>query len=873
MSTQSSVVRHLRHLPHVIGWVIAVFLSLGFSNSSLAEPTAEPLRVGLYYNPPKLQADDQGQLSGILGELLSEIARLEGWELEVVECHWYQCLTLLEAGDLDLMPDVAISDQRSDRFDFHTTPALLSWSQIYERPGLGLSSLLDLDGKRIAVLKQSIQAEYLHQLADSFALKVQWLELDSPEAGFIAVNEGRADAVAANHFLGDQQAQTTGLHASPILFQPSKLFFISSDNRQTDKLARIDHYLELWQANPESFYFDLLKRWGIDKDKKALPKEIWWLIGSLTLAFLIVLVMSQFLRRQLNERTLSLRTSEAQLNTILNSVEAYIYIKDPQLKYVYANRKVCELFGVPLDEILGKTDEAFFDANTCKKLRANDLRVIEQGERVADEEINTSVTEGETFCFLSVKLPLRHADGSIYALCGISTDITEHRQIQNQLHQLAFFDPLTGLANRRLVRDRLRHALASHATTGFEGALVVIDIDNFKTLNDTQGHDTGDLLLQQMALRIESQLRTTDSAGRVGADEFVVILEDLSRDTDHAVMDTRNITQNLIDQLTQAYDLGSVSYVVSVSAGIAMFSDAHKSLENLLKDADLALADAKSAGHNNLRFFSPTMQTRVNRRSQLEAGLRRALANQGLELYLQPQISHTGETIGMEALLRWRDDDLGQVSPAEFIPVAEASGLIIPLGEWVLEQACALIANWQQRPALAQLTLAVNISPRQFRHPKFVSHIGELLQRTHINPARLELEITENLLIEDMENTLLRLEQLRNWGLVFSLDDFGTGYASLGHLKRLPLYQLKIDQSFVRDLLTDPNDEAIVRTIIALGKSLELRVIAEGVETAEQAERLKALGCLIYQGYFFGRPEPIHHWQQRLENPYPHLPA
>jgi len=824
---------------------------------------AETLRIGVYHNPPKVLADEQGHISGIFGDLISAIAREENWQLETVACQWDHCLDLLASGEIDLMPDVAISDSRQRLFEFHQTPALLSWSQLYESGDHHLTSLLQLNGKRIAVLKGSIQEEYLQQLADNFDLAVEWVPVNTPTSGFMAVVQGSADAVAMNYFLGDAIAQQWDLVATPILFQPSKLFFAAPGGAHPDVLNAIDRHLNRWQADRQSPYFEVLKHWGIDRDKRAIPAALWWGIAALAIALSLALGFSQLLRRKVAEKTRDLSASEALLNTILDSVEAHIYIKDRNLRYQYANRHVCDLLGVTQEQIVGMSDTALFDAQTAATLQRNDLRVIEQGEKVVEEEINTVRNDGVAHTFLTVKLPLRNPDNSIYALCGISTDITEHINIREQLHQLAFFDPLTGLANRRLLLDRLKHAIASRASTHYEGALLLIDVNNFQSINDTLGHEIGDLLLQRIAQRLEQNLRSTDSAGRLGADEFVLIVADLSSDPEQAMMDARNQAQELLVQLAQPYQLGALSHEATVSIGVAMFSDA-SNVEGLLKGADLALSDAKSAGRNTLRFFNPAMQTEVNRRTTMENALRRAIKADQLQLHVQPQVDSSGEITGMEALLRWHDPELGHVPPSDFIPIAEASGQMITLGEWVLRRACAILADWAAIPPMQHLRLAVNISPQQFRHPRFVAQIEECIAHFSINPARLELEITENLLIDEMETTIARMNQLRARGIRFSLDDFGTGYSSLAYLKRLPLYQLKIDQSFVRDLLTDSNDEAIISTIIALGRSLDLQVIAEGVETSEQAERLRKLGCSAYQGYHFGKPKAPEHWQQNL---------
>lgn len=833
-----------------------------------AQASPLSLRVGVYDNPPKYLASESGQPSGILGDLLQEMARQEQWQLEPVPCTWSQCLDWLASGHIDLMPDVALTQERSQRFAFHQTPALLSWSQIYAAPGVRLISLLDLEGKRIAVLSGSVQQEYLQHLAASFHLTVRWIEVNTLEEGFDAVVRKRADAVATNHFLGDQMAQTSGLNPSPILFQPSKLFYATAPGKLASVRNAIDRHLSTWQANPQSPYFDILRRWGIERDKKPIPTAVWWIMATLALALILAMVLGQWLRHQVSARTRSLRNVEQRLNTILDSVEAHIYIKDRNLRYEYANQNVCRSIGRPLDDIIGQQDTAFFDADSCAAIRRNDLRVIEQGERVAEEEHVRVPGSPDKRIYLSVKLPLRNDDGAIYALCGISTDITDYRRIQDQLHQLAFFDPLTQLPNRRKVLDYLRQSLSTAGER--EGALLLIDLNNFKTLNDTLGHEVGDQLLQQVARRLEHHVHNHGLAGRLGGDEFVLVLQQLDADPRNAALHVHHVALRLLAQLAEPFTLGDVQHITSCSIGIAMFSDAGGSADTLMKNADLALTDAKTADRNTLRFFNPSMQTDMIRRANIESALRQALIHGNeLQVYVQPQFDSAHHCIGMEALLRWHNTSLGWISPADFIPIAESSGLIVELGHWVLRQACATLARWQHLPYLASLTLAVNISPRQFRHSDFVNQVENCLHEFRIDPSRLELEITESLLIDNVEQTILRMNHLRSHGIRFSLDDFGTGYASLGYLKRLPLYQLKIDQSFVRDLMDDNNDEAIVRTIIALGHSLDLQVIAEGVETAAQLERLQHLGCHHFQGYFFGKPAAIGEWEARIGGEFP----
>ncbi|MGE0010770.1 MAG: putative bifunctional diguanylate cyclase/phosphodiesterase, partial [Azoarcus sp.] len=475
----------------------------------------------------------------------------------------------------------------------------------------------------------------------------------------------------------------------------------------------------------------------------------------------------------------------------------------------------------------------------------------------ATEEVNVRRGEDRPRTFLSVKIPLRREDGSIYALCGISTDITQRKVMEDEIRVLAFYDALTGLPNRRLLVDRLQQQLAASGRSKRSGALLFIDLDNFKTLNDTLGHDKGDLLLKHVAARLMHCVREVDTVARLGGDEFVVMLGNLGSDRAQAAAHARGVGDKILKSLGEPHDIDGQLHFSTPSIGVALFAGKNHKVDDLLRQADLAMYQAKADGRNTMSFFDPEMQAALNARAALEADLRRGLKLGQFELHYQPQVDYTGTLIGAEALLRWNHPTRGLVQPDAFIPVAEDTGLIVPLGAWVLDTACAQLRAWSDTLDTAALTLSVNVSARQFRQADFVDVVLSALNRSGANPRCLKLELTESLLLVDAEETIARMAALKAHGVGFSLDDFGTGYSSLSYLKRLPLDQLKIDRSFVRDLLADPNDAAIARAIITLAESLGLSVIAEGVETVEQRDALARQGCLSYQGYYFGRPGPV----------------
>lgn len=434
-----------------------------------------------------------------------------------------------------------------------------------------------------------------------------------------------------------------------------------------------------------------------------------------------------------------------------------------------------------------------------------------------------------------------------------------------QIRQLAFYDFLTNLPNRRLLMDRMAHALAASARSGKQGALLFIDLDRFKTLNDTLGHDVGDLLLQQVARRLEACVREGDTVARLGGDEFVVMLEQLDEQETEAAAKAEATGEKILFKLNQFYQLLTHEHHTSPSIGIVLFNGHQQSVDELMKQADIAMYQAKKAGRNTLRFFDPKMQDAINLRAGMEAELHRALELGQFQLYYQIQIDSQFKPLGAESLLRWIHPERGMISPLQFIPLAEETGLILPIGHWVLDTACAQIKAWQESALTRELVLAVNVSAKQFRQSGFVDEVREIVLRHGISPSLLKLELTESMLLDNVDEIAGKMKSLKSLGIQFSLDDFGTGYSSLQYLKKLPLDQLKIDQSFIRDISTDLNDKAIVRTIIAMAHSLNLHVIAEGVETEQERGLLLDKGCFHYQGYLFGRPVPIEQFESLLQ--------
>jgi diguanylate cyclase (GGDEF)-like protein len=448
-------------------------------------------------------------------------------------------------------------------------------------------------------------------------------------------------------------------------------------------------------------------------------------------------------------------------------------------------------------------------------------------------------------------------------ILSITRDISDVRAAENEIRHLAYYDPLTELPNRRLLLDRLRQTVAGSKRSGRQRALLFVDLDNFKTLNDTLGHPTGDLLLREAGQRLVSCVRSVDTAARVGGDEFVVILEDLSERPEEAASQAKVVAEKVLASLSEPYLLDGRECLSTSSIGITVFGDKNDSTSEILQQADIAMDQAKAAGRDAIRFFEPELQAAVNARAALEDELRQGIRNRQFVLWYQPQVER-GRVIGAEALLRWNHPTRGILPPAAFISLAEETGLILPLGKQALEAACRQIAAWAKNPETASLTVAVNVSARQFRQSNFVAQVLTVLEQTAVDPRRLKLEITESLLVDNLDETIAIMTELKSHGVEFSLDDFGTGYSSLAYLKRLPLDQLKIDRAFVRDMLADAASSAIAQAIVSLSRAMGLSLLAEGVETEEQRVCLAGLGCDAYQGYLFSPPVPAEKFAQLL---------
>jgi diguanylate cyclase (GGDEF)-like protein/PAS domain S-box-containing protein len=683
----------------------------------------------------------------------------------------------------------------------------------------------------------------------------------------VAAERAKAQSEQRNYFvfphrLSNGEIRTVEVYSSPVRLDDGQLVLFSIIHDITGKQMAEADLLDY-----KSQLEDLVDRRTREvlSARKTTDRILFSAIGALMLV--ILLLVLSIVRQRRSARELARR--EEQLSTLIDALPDVVRLKDGKGRWQQANRYALELFGLGEEDYRGRTDAELAQCQHPSRRallgheRADDDAWTNRSAVRTEEKIPT--TDGQHMVFDTIKVPLFHPDGSRNGLVSIGRDITARRRAESEIARLAYFDSLTGLPNRRLLNDRLAHALAVARRSGHHGALLLLDLDYFKTLNDARGHDMGDRMLKAVSERLQAELRESDTLARFGGDEFVLLLPEISPHPQLAADMARSVAEKLRMVVNKPFELDGEQIALGASIGVTLFPAAEGGdVSELLKQADTAMYQAKAAGRNIVRFFEPEMQARAEMRFMLEAELRHAIEHDELQLYLQPQYDAERCMRGAEALLRWHHPRRGLISPASFVPIAEETGLIVELGDWVLRHACRLLTT--SEVAESPLRISVNVSPRQFHRLGFVDRVRDILTETGADPSRLTFEVTESLVIDKVHQTIATMSELSALGIHFSIDDFGTGYSSLAYLKRLPINELKIDRSFIQDAPTDPNDAALVDAILSIADHLKISVVAEGVETEAQAAFLSSRAPMLYQGYLYCRPEPVDAFIARVRS-------
>ncbi|WP_018865151.1 EAL domain-containing protein [Thioalkalivibrio sp. ARh3] len=812
------------------------------------------VRVGLYENVPKVGTGDDGAAGGVFVDLLEAIARREHWRLEYVACEWSACLEALEAGEIDLMPDVALTPERRESLAFHSIPVAHAWSQVLAPVGAGLDRIEALDGHRLAVLEGSVQSDRLQEYARDEGLDWTLVPRPDMESVLASVAAGEADVAITNNFYARRHARQHGLVETPITFDQVGLYYAAAPGRQEDRLAVIDAYLELWKGEAGSPYERAMSQ-ALEppSGEGPIPTWGWSALAAAGGVALALALMTVWLRRTVRVRTQALREANQRLEHLLDSGPVVLYqLNALDFTPLWVSGNLERLFGFDAETALrpGWWEQQIHPEDRPTALREN-RRLLEERHMV--RELRLFDGWGR---LRHIRDEMRVVSGNNQGqrgpeVVGSWTDMTASMEQKEALRQMAHYDARTGLPNRVLLHDRLGHTLERALADGQARWVVLVDLDRFRNVNETLGTSAGDRVLEGIADRLGRLLGPQDTVSRVGADEFCLIVEKPPLDRG-----AEAFVERLLEALREPCAVGGRALVTTASVGLATFPEHGTTRDELLAAAELAMAASRGVGGDTWHVYEPGMGAQTEQRLFLENDLRSAIANDELLLYFQPQLEMESERlVGVEALVRWRHPQRGMVSPAEFVPLAEETGMIQAIDRWVLDAACAQLARWDQEGRDVP-TVAVNLSARELHDETLVATIAGILEHHGLAPERLELELTETMMMEQPERALAVLHRLETLGVTLAMDDFGAGYSNLAHLRRLPLRRLKIDQSLVRDIGHSRNNESIIRAIIALADALGLDLIAEGVEEPGQRAFLLNEGCRFGQGYLLGRPAP-----------------
>ncbi|MEA3410973.1 MAG: EAL domain-containing protein [Pseudomonadota bacterium] len=889
------------------GWLLlgALLLSAPFAARA---GTDTSFRIGVYDNPPLVFLDQSGQIDGFLPALFNDISTREGWKLDYVHCEFPRCLAMLDAGDIDLLIPIAVNADRLRRYRFNRRNFIINWGKIFARDGLRIESIRDLDGKRVAVVSDDIHYRKLRELADAYEISIDFRDFSNYDQVLDSIALGHADAGLATRLFSGPESRSSGIERTPVIFNPVGLRLAMPGDKAggAELVAAIDRRLGDLKADPDSIYYGLLEEWLDEAPHSEWPGWFGWallgVIGSALAILLLFLIFELVLQRrtrvlrgnieqrdrsEAEEQTLGvlLRLSleghpleiflQQSLDSLIHAIpwlevlpQAGIFVATEtgeELRLVSSHnlapeiRQLCAK--VPFGQCL--CGRAALEHCTQFANCVDDRHVTRYPGMAPHGHYNVPIMADNrtTLGAMVFYVPHGHAYSTheqafLEQVADVLSMGISKRRDAEAIERLAYFDPLTGLANRRLLLDRLQHDMQLAARHSKKGAVLFFDLDRFKTLNDALGHAVGDELLRQAGRRLVGSLRAEDSVARIGGDEFVVVLPELGAGPGNSGADVRAVADKLRRALAEPFELGGHRYQVTASIGISLFPDDSSQSEDILRNADAAMYKVKHAGGNGTRFFEPGMQKEADHRLSLESQLRDALDEDQLSLSYQPLVQASGDIVGAEVLLRWDHPVRGPVPPASFVPVAEETGLILHVGRWVMRQACLQLKRWMETGECqdGMRYLAINVSPIEFRQNDYVNGVASIIEETGVDSSRITIEITEGALLGDLDEIIHKMRRLKRYGLHLSIDDFGTGYSSLTYLKRLPLDILKIDRSFVRDISTDAQDAAIVETIISITGHLGLEAVAEGVETEDQFEFLKKRGCHVFQGFHFGRP-------------------
>ena len=849
--------------------LLPYLLLLSLDTVSGSYTASPPIKVGLEQNPPLSFVNGQGKADGLLIDLLKYVANKEGWQLEYVLNSFDKCLESLKNEEIDLMATIAYTKERAELYDFNSVNVVANWGQLYLPKSSSVQSYFDLAGKQIAVVSKDSHQQTFRTMMEQFGIKAHYLPVDNFEVVFQMLANKKIDAGIVGRFYALQnEGRFQDIKASQIIFNPIEVHYAAPKGKHHDLLATIDKHLLQLQADKSSFYFQSLERWLGLMSNKGFPRWVSVITFASAGLVIILCIFNVTLRYRIKSRTRHLEqeilerakaeeavlASEHKYRELVENANSIILRMNCDGTVSFFNEFAEHFFGFSQEEIIGRhvigtivpqRDSANRD------LRQMIKQICLNPEAFTGNENENIRKNGQRVWISWNNKPLTSLTGELESILSIGQDITYRKKYEAQLLHLASHDALTNLPNRTLLGDRITQSIINVDKHKKGLAILLLDLDNFKMVNDTIGHTKGDLLLKAVSLRLQSLLGKVGTVARLGGDEFVIIQNDFVDNKD-----TARLAEEIIRLFTSPFAIDGHEIFVSISMGIALYPNDGHTVDILLRYADVAMYHAKNQGKNNYQFFTHNINQYLHKRMEIENQLRRALERDEFQLYYQPQIDTDLRSIsGMEALLRWQPTDAELVLPADFISILEETGMIVPVGEWILRTACLQAKTWVDS-GWPPFIMSINISARQFQQPDLDMKIIHILQETGLSPQLLCLELTESVIMQNIEEVIRKMHRLREVGVRLSIDDFGTGYSSLSYLQRMPINQLKIDRSFISNTLSFENNNIIVDTILNMARCLNMETIAEGVETELQLNSLIGQNCNQIQGYYFSKPLP-----------------
>jgi polar amino acid transport system substrate-binding protein len=816
--------------------------------------------IGYFDTFPLSFKNKQNKADGFIVELLTEISRKENFEIRWIHGNFPDLIEMIKEEQLDALVSTAYSEQRAQFLQYSQNSFTNVWGQVFLPPTSNIESFFDLNGKDIALMENDFNGQNFLIQCQQFEINCNVLYAESYDEVFHLLAERKVDAAVSNNLVGASYIDETGIIPSGIVFNPFKVYISAPKRGSHNVLSLYDKQMTVWRENPESFYFKTRQKWTQITTKSTIPMWFTYIILGSILFAIVSFAAALLFKKQVKRRVAELSRRETQLNQMINILPHMIFANDNKGNLFLANEYTKVFFGI--------NDER--NANIFEivdnKPGYESLTTYIKSNTTRSTEIDIRDSEGHAITLMFSKVPYTGRKEYEKAMVTIGVDVSQAKRYEEEIEYLAHHDSLTGLPNRVLMIDRLKSSLTRAQQFNHIGSILYLDLDNFKNINDSQGHKVGDKLLKKVAHTIRETLKPGETIARLGADEFIIEIPELDSSFKSAEKQAKLVAEKILSSLKKPMLIDQKQYNLTASVGIVIYPRDGNRQSTLIQRADTAMHEAKDRGKNRIHVFEKGLEAKVIKKHQLENDLRLALKNEEIVLMYQPIYdSSTLEMAGSEVLLRWNHPTEGTIMPSEFIPIAESAQLILDIGYWTIEQACIQIEKWAKENA-NPFFVAVNLSVLQIRDHEFLSRITDLIYQYDIPRNYLEFEVTESILLSESSRSLDIINQLKLMGIKLSIDDFGTGYSSFEYIRKLPLDKIKIDKSFVKDIPYDNNSITIVKTILNMANEMSLEVVAEGIENEEQLNFLQQHNCHLFQGYYFSEPKAVEHIQKKFKS-------